>query len=157
MTAIRTLLLALLAWGPSAIRAQQSSDLLSRFQRQEVMIPARDGVRLHTLIFAPRESHGALPFILTRTPYGAGNGAGERSIVGSYAEMARDGDGYIFVFQDVRGKFRSEGEFVVMRPPALPDAGSSGSSRADSRMLPIPLRLGPYPVVHSPAGRISTS
>ena len=73
----------------------------------------RDGVALHTFIFVPKDRAGDLPILLTRTPYGiaASNGV----FASSYAELARDG--YIFVFQDIRGRFGSEGQFVMLRSP----------------------------------------
>lgn len=48
----------------------QTADVLSRFDKTEVMIPARDGVRLHTLIYAPKDQRSPVPFIMMRTPYG---------------------------------------------------------------------------------------
>jgi putative CocE/NonD family hydrolase len=78
------------------------------------MIAARDGVRLNTEIFAPRDVKEPLPFILMRTPYGISGGL-ER-IHGDYLKDLTD-DGYIFVFQDIRGRFKSEGQFVMIRPP----------------------------------------
>ncbi len=76
------------------------------------MIPMRDGVRLHTTVFVPKEHRGALPVILTRTPYGIANA--DRNFAGYYRTLAEDG--YIFVFQDIRGRFGSEGKFVMQRP-----------------------------------------
>ncbi len=115
-----TLAVALLAGAAPRAGAQQAEDIAARFDRQEVMIPSRDGVKLHTLIFVPKAQHGPLPFILTRTPYGIGNGAAERAIANSYREMAQDGDGYIFAFQDIRGRYGSEGQFVMQRPARRP-------------------------------------
>nr|QEO74562.1 hypothetical protein [uncultured bacterium] len=84
------------------------------FDRREAMIPMRDGVRLHTLIFTPRNAREALPILLRRTPYGA-DVIDERFINRRYKEFVRDG--YIFVIQDIRGRYRSEGRFMMMRPP----------------------------------------
>jgi putative CocE/NonD family hydrolase len=83
------------------------------FAVTEVMIPARDGVKLHTLIYTPKTITTNLPIILTRTPYGIAGAGG--SFATSYAEMAQEG--YIFAFQDIRGRFGSEGQFVMLRPP----------------------------------------
>jgi predicted acyl esterase len=74
----------------------QSPDSLPAFERAKVMVAMRDGVRLHTLIFAPKAAPEPLPFLLTRTPYGID--ASLKRMQGSYAELARDG--YVFVFQD---------------------------------------------------------
>ena len=86
----------------------------SVFNSSMVMIPMRDGVKLHTRIFTPRQSSGPLPILMVRTPYGI-NGYSSTAVERIYPEFL--GDGYIFVFQDSRGKFKSEGEFVMMRAP----------------------------------------
>jgi putative CocE/NonD family hydrolase len=80
------------------------------FTRTEVMIPMRDGVRLYTHIYQPKNSTGPLPIIYEPTPYGLhpdANGFSAR--LRGYRELVRDG--YIFAFQDLRGRFSSEGEF----------------------------------------------
>ncbi|MCC6319289.1 MAG: CocE/NonD family hydrolase [Gemmatimonadaceae bacterium] len=84
------------------------------FTLREEMIPMRDGVRLYTRIFTPASARGPLPIMFIRTPYGIG-GTSSRSIEAGYGFLAKDG--YIFAFQDARGKFRSEGEFVMLRQP----------------------------------------
>jgi putative CocE/NonD family hydrolase len=74
------------------------------WQKIEAMIPMRDGTRLHTEIYCPRKSREPLPFLLVRTPYGA-----------NYRESLPEP--YIFVSQDIRGRYKSEGQFVMLRPP----------------------------------------
>ena len=81
--------------------------------RSEAMIPARDGVRLNTSIFAPKNA-GQLPFLLLRTPYGIEDWPNS-AFTGYLKDLAEEG--YIFVFQDIRGRFKSEGQFVMSRPP----------------------------------------
>jgi putative CocE/NonD family hydrolase len=83
------------------------------FKSAEEMIPMRDGVRLHTVVCTPERSSGRLPILFLRTPYGVDGRAA--SLQSSFRELADDG--YIFVFQDLRGKFKSEGQFVMGRPP----------------------------------------
>src|SRR5947209_12768461 len=78
------------------------------------MIPMRDGVRLHTSIFVPKADHGPLPFMLQRTPYGIDE-TPRRALAGYMKALADEG--YIFVFQDIRGRFKSQGRFVMQRPP----------------------------------------
>ena len=85
------------------------------YQRTEVMIPMRDGVRLHAVILKPADIAAPLPFLIQRTPYGA-DGASRASFFFSRPELAREG--YIYVEQDIRGRFKSEGEFVMSRPIA---------------------------------------
>src|SRR5918995_3317686 len=76
-----------------------------------VKIPMRDGVSLNTSICEPRTSQAPLPFLLTRTPYGI---AGDTLVRNDYRFLAEDG--YIFVFQDIRGRYGSDGEFIMQRP-----------------------------------------
>ncbi|MGH9733951.1 MAG: CocE/NonD family hydrolase [Candidatus Acidiferrales bacterium] len=86
------------------------------FTKQDVMIPMRDGVKLHTEIYVPKNATEALPFFLTRTPYGLNDDQeGYSSLLNLYREMIPDG--YIFVFQDIRGRYGSEGTFVMNRDP----------------------------------------
>src|SRR5262245_58833305 len=90
------------------------------YVRRDVMIPMRDGVKLHTIIIVPKGAKNA-PMILTRTPYSASNRTSRNSSPYMLAILPEgDGvfvaDGYIRVFQDVRGKYGSEGEYVMTRP-----------------------------------------
>jgi len=84
------------------------------FDKKEVMIPARDGIKLHTEIYTPKGA-GPFPIIFERTPYGisAPDKSYSRSL-SRYADMIPEG--YIFVFQDIRGRYGSEGQFVMNRP-----------------------------------------
>jgi uncharacterized protein len=84
------------------------------FTVTQAMIPMRDGVKLHTVVFAPKAEAGPLPFLIKRTPYGVPETT-ELLAGGPYSELVADG--YIFVFQDIRGRFKSEGTFVMQRPP----------------------------------------
>src|SRR5256714_1040387 len=85
------------------------------FDKTEVMIAARDGVKLHTEIYAPKHASEALPIVLERTPYGLGDDEkGYSKKLARYVEMIPDD--YIFVFQDIRGRYGSEGTFVMNRP-----------------------------------------
>ncbi|HKF48772.1 MAG TPA: CocE/NonD family hydrolase [Terracidiphilus sp.] len=85
------------------------------YQRIEVMIPMRDGVRLHAVILKPTDLSTPLPFLIQRTPYGV-DGTTRRSFFGQRPELAREG--YIYVDEDIRGRFKSEGEFIMSRPMA---------------------------------------
>ena len=84
---------------------------------REAMISTRDGVKLYTSIFAPKDQREPLPFLFIRTPYGA-PGA-QYPVARGYPELAADR--YIFVFQDIRGRYKSEGQFVMQRPPRIVD------------------------------------
>ena len=84
------------------------------FEAIEAMIPMRDGVKLYTVICHPSNATAPLPILMQRTPYGAGTGLAKR-LPNSQPELVADG--YIFVAQDIRGKYKSEGEFRMNRPP----------------------------------------
>jgi putative CocE/NonD family hydrolase len=79
------------------------------------MIPMRDGVKLHAVILKPADLAGPLPFLIQRTPYGV-DGTSRASFSAQRPELARDG--YIYVGEDIRGRYQSEGEFVMSRPLA---------------------------------------
>jgi putative CocE/NonD family hydrolase len=89
--------------------------LFHDYRRAEVMIPMRDGIKLHAVILKPADIAGPLPIILQRTPYGS-DVINRTSFFNLRPEMARAG--YIYVLEDIRGRFKSEGEFVMMRPLA---------------------------------------
>src|ERR1700680_1731567 len=87
------------------------------------MIPMRDGVKLHTLIVIPKGAHN-LPMLLERTPYDAGfftktDSPHLKDVVWA-ANREWVEDGYIFVYQDIRGKYGSQGDYVMTRPPMGP-------------------------------------
>ena len=117
-------LASLAAWPAAGIRAQQPEgppSVLARYEKHEAMIPVRDSIRLHTVIFRPSEQDAPLPIVLLRTPYGVGHA--ERNFRSYLRAMAEDG--YIFAFQDIRGRFGSGGHFVMQRPPCPASAGST--------------------------------
>src|SRR5262245_58178882 len=87
------------------------------FVRSEVMIPMRDGVRLHTFIYAPAGTNEKLPILFLRTPYGTGDMT-PAQLAAALKELTADG--YIIVNQDIRGRFKSEGKFVMLRQPRDP-------------------------------------
>ena len=101
------------AASPARLSAQDSVPTWVRehYSRRDVLIPMRDGVRLFTTIYAPKDSSERLPILLTRTPYGTD----------TYLRVFGPGPtfgqaGFIIVYQDVRGKYQSEGDFVNVRP-----------------------------------------
>ena len=95
--------------------AVQQQYVPQRFTYQEVMIPMRDGVRLQTVILTPANASGPLPILLTRTPYGVPENADRANESDRFDDLIADG--YIFVFQNTRGRFKSEGTFVMQRQP----------------------------------------
>jgi uncharacterized protein len=99
-----------------ALPRLQGDPTADQFTVRDAMIPMRDGVKLHTKIYTPKNQNGPLPIVMKRTPYGIEGSAG--NFVSYLKALAEDG--YIFVFQDLRGKFGSEGTFVMQRPPRGP-------------------------------------
>ncbi|WEN14248.1 CocE/NonD family hydrolase [Rhodanobacter sp. AS-Z3] len=93
------------------------------YVKRDVMIPMRDGVKLHTVILIPRDAHG-LPMLLERTPYDAGHMSPNNSLLMADAVWSGDKDwadgSYILVNQDIRGKYGSQGKYVMTRPPMGP-------------------------------------
>jgi uncharacterized protein len=92
------------------------STIRLRYEKREVMVEMRDGVRLHTTIFEPRDKSQTYPILLKRTPYSSSPyGTNEYPTSLGPSDLFVDA-GYIFVNQDVRGRFMSEGEFVQVTP-----------------------------------------
>jgi len=91
-------------------------DVKEHYTKYEFRVPMRDGVHLFTSVYVPKDSSRAYPFLIDRTPYSVGPyGVDQyRTRLGPSPDF--DKSGYIFVFQDVRGRYMSEGTFVEMRP-----------------------------------------
>ncbi|HEU0122834.1 MAG TPA: CocE/NonD family hydrolase [Bryobacteraceae bacterium] len=114
---MRLSLLFLAAW--TAIAADQPLKLLpvrEQYTKYEYMIPMRDGVKLYTAVFQPKDLSRKYPLLLTRTPYSCQPYGPDqyRATLGP-SEFAQNA-GYVFVYQDVRGRFKSEGKFEQVRP-----------------------------------------
>jgi hypothetical protein len=109
--ALTGLLLACASPAPSQVPATRLDSL---FDRREARIPMRDLAELFTVILTPRGATTPLPIILSRTPYGTSGWGGTFGILYGFQQLIRDG--YIFVFQDIRGRNRSQGTFVMNRP-----------------------------------------
>src|SRR5689334_21970852 len=95
------------------------------YVKQAYKIAMRDGVRLYTIVYAPKEVEQKFPIMMTRTPYGVAPYEPDafRSSLGPNSEFPVEK--YIFVYQDVRGRFMSEGTFENMRPQLGKKAGPS--------------------------------
>lgn len=98
----------LLLGAVQVVRSQKEQPDPPVFSYREVMIPMRDGIRLETVILTPINQSGPLPILLTRTPYGSPKKAPDK-MPPALKELSKDG--YIFVYQDLRGRFKSEGTF----------------------------------------------
>ena len=102
-------------FGQSKVEGQDF-DVKEHYTKYEYRIPMRDGVRLFTAVYVPKDSSHTYPFLIERTPYSVGPYGEDkyRTRLGPATDF--DKTGYIFVFQDVRGRYMSEGSFVEMVP-----------------------------------------
>ncbi|MCH8275738.1 MAG: CocE/NonD family hydrolase [Armatimonadetes bacterium] len=109
------LCLVLAAAAGSAL-AQTRFSVRDNYTKHEYSIPMRDGVKLFTAVYVPKETSESYPIMLYRTPYSV-RPYGEDAYRGSLGPSNKFAeDGFIFAYQDVRGKYMSEGEFENMRP-----------------------------------------
>jgi hypothetical protein len=95
------------------------TDSITTYTKKTYMIPMRDGIKLFTVVVTPVQNIKPCPFLLQRTPYGADIPIPDDSQIpvsemGNFKAIAKEG--YILVFQDIRGKFKSEGTFEMNRP-----------------------------------------
>ena len=102
--------------GASEQSAQKDAVLNTLYTKREVMIPMRDGIRLYTAIYEPKNNQERHPALMMRSPYSCAPYGKEfdpylHGFLKKYVE-----NNYIIVFQDVRGRYKSEGEFVQLRP-----------------------------------------
>src|SRR5438552_10373102 len=110
-------LVAMLLLGSSwsAACGQGLEYVKAHYTKHEYRIPMRDGVKLYTAVYVPKDTTARYPFLINRSRYGVGSyGADKYARIGTAESLRRDP--YIFVFQDVRGSFMSEGKFVDMTP-----------------------------------------
>ncbi len=119
------LLLLLFVLPPSVLLAQQQSTprrqeladhIKDHYTKREVQIPMRDGVKLFAAIYEPKDKSQRYPILLNRTPYTVAPYGGDKfkTSLGPSDLYAREG--YIFVYEDVRGRWMSEGEYMDVRP-----------------------------------------
>jgi len=115
VTLILPVLLAVVAAGQNKPETPEFS-VKEHYTKFEYRIPMRDGVHLFTSVYVPKDSSRTYPFLINRTPYSVGPyGVDQyRRRLGPASDF--DTAGYIFVFQDVRGRYLSEGTFVEMHP-----------------------------------------
>ena len=111
------LLTAVLSFTVIAQNSLDSAWIMDNYYKIERMVPMRDGVKLFTSIYIPKDTSEKHPFLLTRTPYSSAP-YGEKNIKGFWNSYQRLylRENYIIVSQDVRGRFMSEGDFEDIRP-----------------------------------------
>lgn len=117
---LRTLAGFALLCSLAAAQAQNAppnaDNVRARYTKYEYRIPMRDGVRLFTQVYVPKDASRRYPFLLTRTPYSVAPYGEDnyRAALGPSESFEREG--FIFVYQDARGRYMSEGEFLQVRP-----------------------------------------
>ena len=116
MTLCAALGWAILLQAQSAPAEGSAEWIRERLDKKEVYIPMRDGVRLFTSIYTPKDTTQSYPILITRTPYNIEGGGPEGINRHLFQRINLIKEGYIFVFQDVRGKYMSEGTFMDVRP-----------------------------------------
>ena len=98
-------------------------DLSDQYSKSEFKITMRDGIKLHTIVYSPKDTSKLYPILLLRTPYsidpyGPDDLAVPEKLIPHPDLISK---GYIFVFQDARGTYKSEGNFSDIRPPRKND------------------------------------
>jgi len=108
-------LLTIILFLVPSLKGQENNFVEANYNKAEYQVKMRDGIKLYTIVYTPKDSSEAYPILMQRTPYSIGP-YGERKRNRLSPNEKLEKDLFIFVFQDVRGKFMSEGEFVDMRP-----------------------------------------
>jgi putative CocE/NonD family hydrolase len=130
------LLLVLSQLAQGQMTQQQQKELAdyikSHYTKREVMIPMRDGVKLFTSIYEPKDKSQKYPIMLDRTPYTVAPYGEDKykTLLGPNELFAREG--YIFVYQDVRGRWMSEGEYEDVRPYIPNKTGNQVDETSDT-------------------------
>lgn len=107
----------------AGVNKEDSAYVRDNYKKMEIMVPMRDGAKLFTAIYQPKDSSKNYPIMMSRSPYGTSPyGAEYKTSIGPSMLFAREG--FIFVYQDVRGRFMSEGDFTATRP-YIPNKKSS--------------------------------
>jgi putative CocE/NonD family hydrolase len=132
--------LAIAAAGTAATAAAAASEetderaeyIRAHYAKFEYQIPMRDGKRLFTSVYVPNDRSEAHPILLTRTPYAVAPYGLDRYKTRLGPNQKFEEAGFIFVFQDVRGRFMSEGDFVNMRPHIDRKSGTEVDESSDT-------------------------
>jgi len=98
------------------VPTQDAPKVAERYTKYEYQIPMRDGARLYAAVYVPKDTSQKYPFLLTRTPYSISPYGVDQYRTSLGPSEHFDKEGFIFVFQDARGRFMSEREFLQVRP-----------------------------------------
>lgn len=119
VAALLSLVLASIGLGAEISDEEKAAFEKLGWEKKAFMVPMRDGVKLYTEVFRLLAATEPLPMLMKRTPYDASISATNfrAQLTNQLKELVADG--YLLVYQDIRGKFRSEGQFMMLRPPRI--------------------------------------
>jgi putative CocE/NonD family hydrolase len=126
VTTVALLLCVSLPCRPSSVDQLPPNAQIGNYVGKDIMIPMRDGTKLHAEMWRPKGVTGNLPILMQRSPYGFNYAQVARSFDSEYKELGQEG--FIFILEDIRGRFGSEGEFVMLRPQATTPEGIDEST-----------------------------
>jgi hypothetical protein len=138
------------------VLAQEKYDTRAHYEKAEYMVAMRDGVKLYTQVYTPKDKTQKYPIILFRTPYSV-RYYGAKHFRREFFNELYTREGFIFVYQDVRGKFRSEGEFIVMKPHKTVKKGSEDVDESSDTYDTIEWLLKNIPNHNGRAGQMGIS
>ncbi|HJQ33598.1 MAG TPA: CocE/NonD family hydrolase [Pyrinomonadaceae bacterium] len=101
---------------PAPTPSQGADAVRARYTKYEYRVPMRDGARLFTAVYVPKDASQKYPFLLTRTPYSIAPYGVDNYRASLGPSESFEKEGFIFVYQDARGRYMSEGEFQQVRP-----------------------------------------
>lgn len=110
---------------------QDTTFTLANYSKVERKVPMRDGATLFTTIYTPKDQSKKYPFLICRTPYSVAP-YGEKMKVPAGPNRMFDQEGFIFVYQDIRGKYMSEGDFIANRPYIRNKKGKQTDESSDT-------------------------
>src|ERR1700730_5786727 len=114
---------------PAADRKKILDNTRSRYTKYDYRIPMRDGIKLFTSVYVPKDRTQTYPFLMERTPYSIGP-YGIDNYRAPLQSEAFEKEGFIFVYQDVRGRYLSEGNFIDVPPHKLSYKGANDADDA---------------------------
>jgi putative CocE/NonD family hydrolase len=157
MSSYRPILLFLSLSVTTNYLAASDFDVAAHYRKHEYQIPMRDGKRLWTAVYVPKDTSQNYPFLMTRTPYSV-KPYGENAYLkklGLSAKFAEDK--FIFVYQDVRGRFMSEGEWFEMTPAKNVKAGRNDVDESSDTYDTIDWLIKNVPNNNGKVGLLGTS
>jgi putative CocE/NonD family hydrolase len=138
--------------------AQQTADKVrASYTKYEYLVPMRDGVKLFTAIYLPKDRSQKYPFLITRTPYSVAPYGVDNYRTSLGPSSSFENDGYIFVYQDARGRYLSEGDFLQVRPYVPDKRGSQDIDESTDTYDTIEWLLKNIPNHNGRAGMIGIS